>query len=170
MFLLLNSHQIISSLSDLWGCFTMCMDCKSDSSLEQYSDHHQIIRSSAPCQNCGDLEGLLSGTWRLLGCCTIHMIQVPSSDLWRLFGALHKYIIQCFITDSRWLKSYCGLYITIQGSTIRFLERSSSLKVSSAEWSSSDIKSPSPKLGKIGHYIMKSLHPKSQNKTWTVWG
>ena len=100
MILLLNNHQIISSLSDLWGCFTMCMDCKSDSSLEQYSDHHQIIRSSAPCQNCGDLEGLLSGTWRLLGCCTIHMIQVPSSDLWRLFGALHKYIIQCFITDS----------------------------------------------------------------------
>ena len=82
----------------------MCMDCKSDSSLEQYSDHHQIIRSSAPCQNCGDLEGLLSGTWGLLGCCAIYMIQVPSSDLWRLFGALHKYIIQCFITDSWWLK------------------------------------------------------------------
>ena len=104
MILLLNNNQIISSLSDLWGCFTMCMDCKSDSSLEQYSDHHQIIRTSAPWQNCGDLEGLLSGTWRLLGCCTIHMIQVPSSDLWRLFGALHKYIIQCFITDSWWLK------------------------------------------------------------------
>ena len=124
----------------------------------------QIIRSSAPLQNCGDLEGLLSDTWRHWRCYTLHVIQDPLSDLWRLLVLYidTKLYIRFVVT-----LSYCGLYnyVTrfhdqIFGAIVIFESVFCWMIIS---W----YKVTVSKTWKIGNRIMKSLIPK---KTWKFWG